>query len=102
MAEKVWMAHMESGSYSDWEYDVLGIFSSHEKAAEYVKGLAIVRSDGTREAPTTSDGTYFSYSDSGAFGKPWMYVTEYTMDVGKAASELSDYVLGREKWDVKE
>lgn len=40
---KVWMVHRESGQYSDWEYDVKGIFSTYEKARAYVESQLTVR-----------------------------------------------------------
>lgn len=33
----VYMVHRESGEYSDWTYDVQGIFSSYEKARDYLE-----------------------------------------------------------------
>ena len=33
---KVWMVHAEHGEYSDWTYAVAGVFSTYEKAREYV------------------------------------------------------------------
>ena len=36
---KVYMVHRESGAYSDWTYEVLGIFSSRAKAREFLKGF---------------------------------------------------------------
>lgn len=39
---KVWMVHRESGVYSDWTYDVKGIFSSYELARKYVEQQLVV------------------------------------------------------------
>ena len=38
---KVYMVHSESGKYSDWTYDVRGIFSTVEKAVEYIESQAM-------------------------------------------------------------
>lgn len=38
---KVWMVHRESGQYSDWTYEVKGIFSSYTKAREYLSSINI-------------------------------------------------------------
>ena len=36
---KVYMVHSESGEYSEWCFFVEGIFSSREKAVEYIESL---------------------------------------------------------------
>lgn len=37
----VWMVHGECGEYSDMEYDVMGVFSSYEKAVAFVQSHAM-------------------------------------------------------------
>lgn len=39
---RVWMVHRESGRYSDWTYDVRGVFSTYDKACEYINSLGVL------------------------------------------------------------
>lgn len=40
---KVYMVHRESGEYSDWTYDVKGVFSTYEAAKSYIESQLTVK-----------------------------------------------------------
>lgn len=94
---KVYMVHRESGEYSDWVYRVEGIFSTYDKAREYLEAKSQFfwlneysnpLSKGCRWRPfqsktdepcvkvglVTSDGFSFSYPYKYPFGKKSYFV----------------------------
>lgn len=68
----VWMVHAETGQYSDWDYNVCGVFSSYEAARKYVMG----QSASVDEHPMEVDGTHFRLRE-----EDW-FITEYELDKG--------------------
>lgn len=76
---KVWMVHRESGAYSDWTYDIKGVFSSYAKAREYLKGLSfkVGRYKDDTFWDTDADYMHYDVHDTATLfttdGKTFMY-----------------------------
>lgn len=101
----VFLVHSESGSYSDWSYMPLGVFSSYEKAAEYIrsKSLDVIRepesvwtefdqyedydpaSERRTIHPASSDGRSWFFDIDGARFWGWdtdaFYIDEFELDI---------------------
>ena len=81
---KVWMVHRESGEYSDWTYDVKGIFSSYAKAREYLKGFSF--KVGRYKHGTCWD-TYVDYADFDVHDTATLFTTDGKTFVYKVAGD---------------
>lgn len=93
---KVYMVHREHGDYSDWTYDVLGVFSTEERAERYLSRVVLhVRNGfgyrswydepGWNTHPVAlakaDDGTWApDCGESRLWGEPTYFVTEYELD----------------------
>ena len=106
---KVYMIHYEHGQYSDWCYCVVGIFSSLEKAKDFMRSIEVDvaydrGSNWCRAYGNWKPSYYECYGKAHAVDKPdgtWTlecdgmdveyngyevtyYITEYEMDNGIA------------------
>lgn len=89
---KVYLVHEEDGEYSDWRFNVAGVFSTHEKAVEYVLSQRVHGYDEVYELEPVPDYNKNMYGDL-LFGdekfaakehrdlESW-YITELEIDVG--------------------
>ena len=100
---KVWMVHAEHGEYSDWTYAVAGVFSTYEKAREYVLTQSypvdedgdyihawerdIITPVGQKVARERADGSFIMGDDGGytPHRVRW-FITEYELDRGAEVS----------------
>jgi hypothetical protein len=98
---KVYMVHEEDGRYSDWRYNVIGIFSSYDEARKCLDGVtvpydtgwnSIIPEWGNQDEDTitlrlrSKDGKFFQFYHD---GKPMFedeypyasfFITEYELD----------------------
>lgn len=95
---RVWMVHEEDGQYSDWRFNVVGVFSSRERAVEFVM---------SQRAPVDEDGYRLhswdpepaaGYALPKEVGDHWMlceedwFVTEYEVDAPLQVDRTYDYL----------
>jgi len=102
---KVYLVHEEDGEYSDWRFNVAGVFSTHEKAVEYITSQR--SRDRYGEHELRLDPEYGERKHEWQFGDEryspkevnrWIhtedwYVTELELDVGAVVThdEWSHY-----------
>lgn len=86
---KVYMVHRESGEYSDWTYEVLGMFSSYANARRYLRGI---------EVPLAKESYdpcfYLAYSDDATVAHATLKTTDgkhFTFHVPNRRTPISTF-----------